>query len=339
MDILPGAYESPESPSAPSQVQTREELGAALTALRVRAGLSIRDVVRRAPTPSLGTASGWFSGHHVPTRASEVTLVQMLGLLGENDSTPEWLAAVERVRSRPGPRRGARRKAGAGNGDPGTEADAAPESPPVDQPDDGSPYVGLRPYGLGDAGLFHGRSAEVEHVLQRVATHRSRPLVVVGASGAGKSSLLAAGVAPRWSAEGAPVTIVRPEGLTEDLVDAPGYLVVDQLEELWSEAVPADQRGLLLEMIGRRASADRPTVVVLRADFFQPALAEPVLREALDDPVVIGPPGREQLAEIIVEPARSLGFTVEPSLVTLLLDTVAPADSGLPDRALLPLLS
>ena len=341
MDIPRGAFESPEPPSAPSQVQTREELGAALTALRVDAGLSVRDVVRLVPTLSLGTASGWFSGHHVPTRASEATLERLLGLLGASEESPEWLAAVERVRSRPGPRRAVRRKNGAAGGDPGAgaDADAAPEASPVAPPDDGSPYVGLRPYELGDAGLFHGRSAEVEHILQRVAARRSRPLVVVGASGSGKSSLLAAGVAPRWSAEGSPVTIVRPAGLTEEHVDSPGYLVVDQLEEMWSEAVSAEQRGRLLELIGRRASAGRPTVVVLRADFFHPALAEPVLREGLDDPVVIGPPGREQLAEIIVEPARSLGFTVEPSLVTLLLDTVAPADSGLPDRSLLPLLS
>lgn len=368
MNTSGSAYESPEPPSGPSQIQTREELGAALTALRIRAGLSVRDVVRQVPALSLGTASGWFSGHHVPTRASEATLVEVLGILGAGADVPEWVAAVERVRSRPGPRRSGRRRDGAaranrllpasgprgsgGSAPPATAgvegeesdgdrtADDAPVPSSTDQQDDeGSPYVGLRPYTLGDAALFHGRTAEVEHILARMAAHRSRPLVVVGASGSGKSSLLAAGVAPRWVAEGSPVAIVRPEGLTEDLVDAPGYLVVDQLEELWSQSVPAEQRRRLLDLIGRRAAAGLATVVILRADFFQPALAEPVLREALDDPVVLGPPSREQLAEIIVEPARSLGFTVEPSLVTLLLDAVAPADSGHPDRSLLPLLS
>ncbi|MBB0992747.1 helix-turn-helix domain-containing protein, partial [Dietzia sp. SLG510A3-40A3] len=68
--------------SAPSQIQTREELGTALTALRVTAGLSVRDVVRLVPSLTLGTASGWFSGQHVPTRASEATLVELLRLLG-----------------------------------------------------------------------------------------------------------------------------------------------------------------------------------------------------------------------------------------------------------------
>ena len=394
VNITRGPYENPDPPSAPSQVQTREELGGALTRLRIAAGLSVRDTVRLVPSLSLGTASGWFSGQHVPTRASQPTLVELLELLGAADDLPEWLAAVERVRTSPGPRRGGRRPArsghngassgaGAGprnglepragassNGDrslpPAPEvptsdspspdapispaasgaagaAGAAPAAgtpPPINQPDDyGSPYIGLRPYLLTDADLFHGRSTQIEHILQRIAAQRTRPLIVVGASGSGKSSLLAAGVAPRWAAEGSPVTIVRPDGLTDTHVDAPGHLVVDQLEEVWAAEISADRRRQLLGIIGRRAAAGRPTVVALRADFFQSAVAEPVLRDALDDPMVIGPPDRAELAEIIVEPARSLGFTVEPSLVTLLLDTVAPANSGPDDRSLLPLLS
>ncbi|WP_141764008.1 helix-turn-helix domain-containing protein, partial [Dietzia sp. HMSC21D01] len=107
MDTTRGAGNPTDDRSVPSQVQTREELGAALTALRVSAGLSVRDVVRSVPSLTLGTASGWFSGGHVPTRASESTLVEMLRLLGVDDAPAmeEWRAAVERVRSLPGPRR------------------------------------------------------------------------------------------------------------------------------------------------------------------------------------------------------------------------------------------
>lgn len=381
-----------------------------MTLLRIRAGLSVRDVVRSVPSLSLGTASGWFSGQHVPTRASESTLIEMLELLGADSDLPEWRAAVERVRSRPGPRRRSRRAGTAGsaadpahvpgqgsthttgigpattdNGettsatpsgtaapgvnaraasDPGVNAGTAPDTgvdagtapdagtdpgsgstaPAAPPPDDSAcPYVGLRPYHLSDAALFHGRSAEITQVLDRVAARRTRPLIVVGASGSGKSSLLAAGVAPRWTEQGSVVTIVRPDGLVGSHATSPGPLVVDQLEEIWSGEVTVDQRRGLLAMLGSRAGAGLPTVLALRADFFQSALTEPVLRDALDDPVVVGPPRRSGLAEIIVEPARSLGFTVEPSLVTLLLDTVAPADvgseTGSDDRSLLPLLS
>ena len=383
-----GTGDHADDRSAPSQVQTREELGAALTALRAGAGLSVRDVVRLVPSLSLGTASGWFSGQHVPTRASESTLIEMLRLLGVDDagSMAEWRAAVERVRSRPGPRRPARRVPGAGPpGDRATSADrnhpgggiTEPTTPvprtPVPQPDDtGSPYVGLRPYLAGDAPLFHGREAEVEQILRRLASPRVRPLMVVGASGSGKSSLLAAGLAPRWTAGGAgndagggaghdaggddidgagvigaadrgpgdaSVVIVRPTEVTAESADDAGLLVVDQLEEIWADDLNVGRRSAILDQLGRRAAAGRPTVLALRADFFQSALAEPVLRDALDDPVVLGPPSREQLAEIIVEPARSLGYTVEPSLVNLLLDAVAPTHADADERSLLPLLS
>ncbi|MBB1022582.1 hypothetical protein G6030_15010, partial [Dietzia sp. E1] len=359
METARGPGDHADDRSAPSQVRTREELGAALTALRAGAGLSVRDVVRLVPSLSLGTASGWFSGQHVPTRASESTLVEMLRLLGVDDagSMAEWRAAVERVRSRPGPRRPARRSTGVGS--PSGRATTAdrdrlsgeitePTRPvhrtPVPQPDDtGSPYVGLRPYLAGDAPLFHGREAEVEQILRRLASPRVRPLVVVGASGSGKSSLLAAGLAPRWTAGGIPgdasVVIVRPTEVTAESADGAGLLVVDQLEEIWADDLDAGRRSAILHQLGRRAAAGRPTVLALRADFFQSALAEPVLRDALDDPVVLGPPSREQLAEIIVEPARSLGYTVEPSLVNLLLDAVAPTHAGADERSLLPLLS
>lgn len=54
----------------PTSITSRTEFGRALTALRTRAGLSIRDVVD-ASGALHGTVAGWFSGQHLPTRASE----------------------------------------------------------------------------------------------------------------------------------------------------------------------------------------------------------------------------------------------------------------------------
>lgn len=355
VDTHSGPPHPPGAPSDPSQVRTREELGAALTALRASAGLSVRDVVREVPALTLGTASGWFSGQHVPTRSSETTLVTVLDLLGAAEDADEWLTAVERVRSRPGPRRLGRRVDGSdrvGGQQPGpvhsqgappraTTANAGvPGRSAVPVPTDSdSPYVGLRPYVALDSPLFHGRATEIDLVLLRVAERRTRPLVVVGASGSGKSSLLAAGVAPRWADDGSSVVISRPEEVDAGVAGSADYLIVDPLEELWAADFGDTRRAEVLDLLAQRAAGGLPTVAALRADFFPPALAEPVLREALDDPVVIGPPSRDALAEIIVEPARSLGYTVEPSLVTLLLDTVAPADGAGDERSLLPLLS
>ena len=63
----------------------------------------------------------------------------------------------------------------------------------------GSPYRGLTVFGEQDAGLFFGREAAASEVLDRMSRLLAGTglLVVSGASGAGKSSLLRAGVLPR----------------------------------------------------------------------------------------------------------------------------------------------
>ena len=58
------------------------------------------------------------------------------------------------------------------------------------------PYPGLQSFGSGDSQWFFGREQAVRDLFARLARQRadSGPLVVVGASGAGKSSLLHAGL-------------------------------------------------------------------------------------------------------------------------------------------------
>ena len=67
-----------------------------------------------------------------------------------------------------------------------------------------SPYRGLRAFEEQDAELFFGREAATAQVLERMSQHAAGPglLVVSGVSGAGKSSLLRAGVLPRVRACG-----------------------------------------------------------------------------------------------------------------------------------------
>jgi transcriptional regulator with XRE-family HTH domain len=67
-----------------------------------------------------------------------------------------------------------------------------------------SPYRGLRAFEEQDAELFFGREAATAEVLDRMSRHVAGPglLVVSGVSGAGKSSLLRAGVLPRVRACG-----------------------------------------------------------------------------------------------------------------------------------------
>jgi CHAT domain len=58
------------------------------------------------------------------------------------------------------------------------------------------PYPGMRPYSADTATHFHGRGAEVDGMIGRLLAGE-RELYVIGPSGSGKSSLVAAGLLPR----------------------------------------------------------------------------------------------------------------------------------------------
>jgi formylglycine-generating enzyme required for sulfatase activity len=93
------------------------------------------------------------------------------------------------------------------------------EWPPSSDPDR-SPYRGLRPLEADDAGIFFGREAPIVLAIDQLRglTEAAPPrlLVVLGASGAGKSSFLRAGLLPRLNRDPrkfVPLPIVRPERL------------------------------------------------------------------------------------------------------------------------------
>jgi WD40 repeat protein len=78
-----------------------------------------------------------------------------------------------------------------------TEPAADPDAPPPEEPGE-SPYRGLAPFQAEDARWFHGRAALTAALVNRLAERLAGPSVVLvaGASGAGKSSLLNAGLLP-----------------------------------------------------------------------------------------------------------------------------------------------
>jgi transcriptional regulator with XRE-family HTH domain len=66
----------------------------------------------------------------------------------------------------------------------------------------GCPYLGLVPFGERDERLFYGRGELVDQLVRWMAERLGRPgiLLVAGESGAGKSSLLRAGLLPQLAA-------------------------------------------------------------------------------------------------------------------------------------------
>jgi WD40 repeat protein len=89
----------------------------------------------------------------------------------------------------------------------------------VGWPDDRSPFPGLRPFEADLHQAFFGREAEISEVadLLRSPELADRAVLVVGASGSGKSSLIRAGVRPALGAEPDWWTLppIRPGGSPE----------------------------------------------------------------------------------------------------------------------------
>lgn len=80
------------------------------------------------------------------------------------------------------------------------------------------PYRGLKPLEAEDAGIFFGREGPIVEVLDRLRGLREaappRMLVLLGASGAGKSSFIRAGLLPRLARDSRhflPLPVIRPD--------------------------------------------------------------------------------------------------------------------------------
>ncbi|MDT4937048.1 MAG: hypothetical protein QOG80_719, partial [Pseudonocardiales bacterium] len=211
------------------------------------------------------------------------------------------------------------------NQDPTLLADNS-STPPSDRRDVAAgqcPYRGLAGYRSEDANVFVGR----ERLTAVLAGRLVDPgvVVVAGASGSGKSSAVRAGLVPALRAGALPqsaawrVVVTTPTS-TAGIDWAADVAVLDQAEELFTVLDESDRTDLLNRLHGFVDDGGR-LVLVLRGDFFT-ALAEvPWLAHyAQRDPVLIGRMREDELARVIVEPARRAGVTVAEDVVDTILD-------------------
>nr|BFE60819.1 hypothetical protein GCM10020063_053450 [Dactylosporangium thailandense] len=292
----------------PGRIDDRAAFAEALTALRERAGLSVRQVATKAGARnSLSTLGDWFSGKGLPSLSSQPLFVRVLEACAvPPGAVADWLAAWHRIRHRPVSR-------------------AAP----------GEPYRGLASFQPSDAAWFFGRERMTAALRERVAARHAGGgglMLVVGASGSGKSSLLRAGLVAALRAEGWTAEIVTPGAAGPafpSVVARKALLVVDQAEELLAGGTDP-----IAFVAGLAPPPGAVVVLALRADFYAPALAYPALLEAAQQhQFTVGEMTRDELRAVITEPARRAGVDVEHGLVELLL---AEAGSG---HATLPLLA
>ncbi len=151
------------------------------------------------------------------------------------------------------------------------EASPAPETPAPGESLvwSGCPYLGLVPFEERDARVFYGRGEMVAQLVQRLSGRLDGPgiLLVAGESGAGKSSLLRAGLMP-WLAAGAlgpgsqrwPRRVIRPAGrplreLAMQLADMAG---ADPVSVYRSLSAAPDEAPMLVEQAVRIAAGRGP---------------------------------------------------------------------------------
>ncbi|MFB4272890.1 helix-turn-helix domain-containing protein [Nonomuraea sp. GTA35] len=294
----------------PALITTREEFAAALSRLRERAGISVRALAAAVGGQS-GTIGDWLAGRGLPATSSRELLVKVLRACGVTDDAEveQWLAAWRRVRRQPGPR------------------PAGPE-----------PYRGLNGFGREHAEWFFGREAVTARLVAEL-TRSPAPgglLVVVGASGSGKSSLLEAGVAARLAGPARRVETFTPGARPLDALAArtstadprPAVLIVDAFEEVFTLCEDDGERRRFIDAVCA-AAATGPVVLGLRADFYAHALHHPGLLAALQDrQIAIGPMNERELRDAIEKPALKAGVELEKGLVELVLREVAPRGGG-----------
>jgi WD40 repeat protein/DNA-binding SARP family transcriptional activator len=205
--------------------------------------------------------------------------------------------------------------------------------PAGEPPDQGSPYLGLTPYGENDCEAFFGRETEIEKCLARL--REVTLLAVVGASGSGKSSLLRAGLVPALRRDGADVRLISPGRHPMDAFEAArarsgSFVLIDQAEEAFSLCDDDHERSLFFAALVDHTQQGH-VVLALRADHTgdlakQEGLA-PLVERGL---FLLGAMSPDSLRAAIEGPARQHGLVLEPGLTDLLIREVEGEPGALP---------
>ena len=224
-----------------------------------------------------------------------------------------------------------------------------------------SPYKGLASFDENDAAYFFGRERLVGELAAR--TVGMGLLGVLGASGSGKSSAVAAGLLPslragllpgseRWTSVvfrpgEHPMTELRAAVESDPSTDDPlaeaiarvgadGRLVVaiDQFEELFTLCNDDAERDTFIDAITGAATSSPDRVVfvaTIRDDFYGRCAPYRELAELFAANHVLVPPmSGDELRRAIELPARRTRLRVEAALVDALIAEVADEPGGLP---------
>jgi len=221
----------------------------------------------------------------------------------------------------------------------------------------GSPFRGLAPFEAEHAAVFFGRRAAVHAVLQRLqeqAANGRAFVLVLGASGTGKSSLVRAGVLPavlrtggEWRSAILSAGAAAQQGSIMDRLAPlpPGarrLVIVDQLEELFTApGIGAECRSAWMQEISDLSCSGSTWVLAtMRSDFYALCEQVPTLMALKEGPgqVHLAPPTPAEIGQMIRGPAVAAGlrFEKEPGSERAVDDLLQDAAADQPGH--LPLL-
>ena len=220
------------------------------------------------------------------------------------------------------------------------------------------PYPGLPSFNETQSKFFCGREQEIDEIVALLHA-RTQRILLVGASGSGKSSLLAAGVVPAvkkfprtlcvgpvrlatepasrlCTAFGATDTdgcdVLRGVVLNQ-AADAERIIVfIDPLEELFTQTTASETRRFVELYIALIADPRVSVVFAIRADFYGTLLESP-LWEQMDKRVAlltIAPIRGEGLRNAIELPAKRMGVEIDPALTEQLIQAAGNERGPLP---------
>lgn len=311
------------------EIYSSQELAAILNQARQRKmsagnkGYSIRDLAKRLDlAPS--TLQGWVQGAHLPTLALREKFVQLLaelGLLTPEDDESFWERTLDALtRSKQGWI--------------------------------GCPYQGLLPYSAQTESVFYGREnllGELENAIIAVQDRHAKLVIVLGASGAGKTSLLSAGLVGRSCQPAGRLSHYQTQTLSvgEVIKQLPqllapadknqwarSLLIVDQLEDFL--IANPDKVTTALDALYELAKT-RVVVLGVRSDALEALLQDARFSRALSNPLIVTAPSIVEYGEIITRPALDAGRKITPELKELLLSQIQ--ESTAEDASVLPQLS